>query len=86
MVMGKYNRSDHQLTLEMECLCSCPLPSTAYGYKRCSQKHKIRPQEKFCNHYLPCRAIWAGGGGEDHLLPGLLRQGNAAVRTFKKIQ
>ncbi len=58
MVMGKYNRSDHQQTLEMECLCSCPLPSTAYGYKRCSQKHKIRPKEKFCNHYLPCRAVW----------------------------
>lgn len=38
------------------------LPSTAYGYKRCSQKHKIRPKEKFCNHYLPCRAVWAGGG------------------------
>jgi hypothetical protein len=25
------------------------------GYKRYSQKHKIVPQEKFCNHYPPWR-------------------------------
>ena len=59
--MEKYDRSGHRLTLEMECLRSCTLPSIAYGYKRCSQKHKIGPQEKFCNHYPPCRAVWARG-------------------------
>ena len=33
----------------------------AYGFKRCSLKHKIGPQEKFCNHYPPCRKVWAAG-------------------------
>ena len=33
----------------------------AYGHKRCSQKHKIAPQEKFCNHYAPCREVWQRG-------------------------
>src|SRR5699024_11344095 len=30
-------------------------------FKRCSLKHKIGPQEKFCNHYLPCQKVWAAG-------------------------
>ena len=29
--------------------------------QRCSLKHKIGPQEKFCNHYLPCQKVWAAG-------------------------
>ena len=28
---------------------------------RCSLKHKIGPQEKFCNHYPPCRRTWEAG-------------------------
>ena len=44
-----------------ECLQSGTLPSMAYGFKRCSLKHKIGPQEKFCNHYPPCRKVWAAG-------------------------
>lgn len=34
----------------------------AYGYKKCSLKHKIQPQEKFCNHYPPCQEVWAWAG------------------------
>ena len=60
-VVEKYDRNGHRLTLEMECLRSCTLPSIAYGYKRGSQKHKIGPQEKFCNHYPACREAWARG-------------------------
>lgn len=37
------------------------LPSIAYGFKRCSLKHKIGPQEKFCNNYPPCREVWRSG-------------------------
>ena len=37
------------------------IPSIAYGFKRCSLKHKIGPQEKFCNHYPPCQKAWAAG-------------------------
>ena len=50
-----------RLTLEDECLCSRTLPSIAYGYKRCSLKHKVGPQDKFCNNYPPCQEVWARG-------------------------
>ena len=50
-----------RLTLEQECLRSGTLPALAYGYKRCSLKHKAGPQEKFCNNYPPCREVWARG-------------------------
>lgn len=51
----------NRFSLEMECLQSHTLPSIAYGHKRCSQKHKIAPQEKFCNNYQPCREVWKRG-------------------------
>ena len=57
----KTTRDGKRLTLEQECLQSGTLPSMAYGFKRCSLKHKIGPQEKFCNHYPPCRKVWAAG-------------------------
>lgn len=60
-VVEKHDRDGNRLTLEMECLRSGTLPSIAYGHKRCSQKHKIGPQEKFCNHYPPCREVWQRG-------------------------
>ena len=59
----KTTRDGKRLTLEDECLQSCSLPSIAYGFKRCSLKHKIGPQEKFCNHYPPCQKAWAAGWG-----------------------
>ena len=55
------DKNGDRLTLEQECLCSGTLPAIAYGYKKCSLKHKIQPQEKFCNHYPPCREVWARG-------------------------
>ena len=66
----KTTRDGKRLTLEQECLQSGTLPSMAYGFKRCSLKHKIGPQEKFCNHYPPCRKVWAAGkrGGQVHRL------------------
>ena len=51
----------NRLTLEQECLRSGTLPSLACGYKKCSQKHKIGPQDKFCNNHPPCRRTWARG-------------------------
>ena len=48
-------------TLEQECLRSRSLPSIAYGHKKCSQKYKIAPQDRFCNHYPPCREVWQRG-------------------------
>ena len=57
----KTTRDGKRLTLEQECLQSGTLPSIAYGFRRCSLKHKIGPQEKFCNHYSPCQKVWAAG-------------------------
>lgn len=57
----KTTRDGRRLTLEDECLKSGTLPSIAYGFKRCSLKHKIGPQEKFCNNYPPCRKVWSRG-------------------------
>ena len=53
------DKNGDRLTLEQECLRSGTLPALAYGYKKCSLKHKIGPQDKFCNNYPPCREVWA---------------------------
>ena len=47
------DKNGDRLTLEQECLCSGTLPAIAYGYKKCSLKHKAGPQDKFCNNYPP---------------------------------
>lgn len=60
-VVEYVDRNGDRLTLEQECLRSRTLPALAYGYKKCSLKHKIGPQDKFCNNYQPCREIWARG-------------------------
>ncbi len=55
------DKNGKRLTLEDECFRSNSLPSIAYGYKKCSLKHKIGPQEKFCNNEARCKAEWAAG-------------------------
>lgn len=55
------DKGGNRMTLEEECLRSHTLPSIAYGFKKCSLKHKIGTQEKFCNNYPPCREEWAAG-------------------------
>lgn len=57
----KFTRDGKRLTLEDECLQSGTLPSIAYGFKRCSLKHKIWPQEKYCNNHPKCRKVWSEG-------------------------
>lgn len=60
-VVKNVDRNGQRFSLEDECLRSGTLPSIAYGYKRCSQKHKIAPQDKFCNNYPPCQEVWHRG-------------------------
>ena len=55
-------KDGERLTLEEECLNSGTLPSIAYGFKRCSLKHKISPQEKYCNNLEACKKVWESGG------------------------
>ena len=51
------DKDGNRLTLEEECFRSHTLPSIAYGFKKCSLKHKIGTQEKFCNHYIRSRFL-----------------------------
>lgn len=44
------------------CIERKMLPSLAYGFKACSQKHKVAPQDKFMNNYPPALAVWRQGG------------------------
>ena len=60
-IVQYYNKYGDRLSLEQECINSGTLPSTAYGFKRCSLKHKIGTQDKHCNNYPPCKAVWASG-------------------------
>lgn len=49
-------------TLERECLTQHTLPSLAFGYKKCSEKYKARPQNKFVAALPRAKAIWKAGG------------------------
>jgi hypothetical protein len=48
-------------SLEDNCLRKNMLPSLAYGFKSCSEKWKIQPQDKFFNNLPAARAVWASG-------------------------
>lgn len=48
-------------TLEQNCVRKGMLPSIAYGFKTCSEKWKIRAQEKFIRAYPPTRAVLKSG-------------------------
>lgn len=49
-------------TLEENCHRKNMLPSVAYGFKSCSQKFKIEPQEKFFNNHPAVKEHWKNGG------------------------
>lgn len=48
--------------LEAACLRKRMLPSIAYGFKSCSLKHKVEPQDKYCNSWHPAVVCWKTGG------------------------
>jgi len=54
-------KGGRQETLEENCLRMNMLPSLAYGYKGCSHKFKIEPQDKFYNNLPAARDVWAAG-------------------------
>ncbi len=49
-------------TLEAHCLRYSSLPSLAYGFKSCSVRFKIKPQERWMNSYEPAKQVWKSGG------------------------
>lgn len=48
-------------TLGQNCLTNGTLPSLAFGFKSCSIKWKIAPQEKFTKTWQPAIVAWARG-------------------------
>lgn len=48
-------------TLEQRCLDDHCLPSIAYGHPGCADRHKIQPQNKYCNNYEPAKEVWKRG-------------------------
>lgn len=45
-------------SLEDECLTKGTLPSIAFGFKKCSGKFKLEPQDKWTNHWDLARGAW----------------------------
>jgi hypothetical protein len=60
-VVRKVRRDQTVQTLEENCLEKKMLPSLAYGFKSCSQKFKVQPQDKFVNNWPPAAAAWKRG-------------------------
>lgn len=48
-------------SLEDQSLRTATLPSAAYGFRSCSDKWKIQPQDKFRNNHPRIREIWREG-------------------------
>ena len=61
-IVRKVKRDKTLYTLEQNCLDQKMLPSLAYGFKGCSQKYKIAPQEKFVNNIPGMRKFFKEGG------------------------
>jgi hypothetical protein len=49
-------------SLEENLLTNSTLPSLAFGFKSCSQKWKIGPQDKYCQAWQPAMDWWSLGG------------------------
>jgi len=61
-IVRKVKRNQTVQTLEQNCLDAHMLPSLAYGFKGCSQKFKIAPQEKYVNNLPGMKTLWKAGG------------------------
>jgi hypothetical protein len=53
--------SDGRKTLEQECLDANTLPSIVMGMRSCSDKYKIRPQNRYVSAWKPAIDAWASG-------------------------
>ena len=60
-IVKKVDKNGDVLTLEENCLKNEMLPSIAYGFKKCSHKFKIQPQDKFFNNLPEAKEIWKKG-------------------------
>lgn len=60
-ILHRQRRDKTWKSLEQDCLDRGWLPSVAYGWKTCSQKWKVEPQDKFANNHPECKAAWKAG-------------------------
>lgn len=61
VIVKKVDKNGDVLTLEENCINKKMLPSLAYGYKKCSQKFKIAPQDKYFNNIPEAKAYFRAG-------------------------
>lgn len=61
VTVQQVNQYGTAITLEQICLNLNQLPSLAYGFKSCSQKHKIAPQDKYLNNWKSAKDVWNRG-------------------------
>ena len=61
VIVKRVNYKGDVLTLEDDCLSKKSLPSLAYGFKTCSQKFKIQPQDKYFNNLPQAKAEFKAG-------------------------
>jgi hypothetical protein len=54
--------SDGRTTLEREVRDAGTLPSLVFGFRSCSDKYKVRPQERYLKQWQPAIDAWAAGG------------------------
>src|SRR5438552_4175527 len=57
-VKGKFGNYD---SLYTNCIVNATLPSLAFGYKKCSLKWKVAPQNAWVASWAPARAAWVAG-------------------------
>jgi hypothetical protein len=53
---------DERQTLESEVLAANTMPSLVFGFRSCSDKYKVRPQERYLKTWQPAIDAWASGG------------------------
>jgi hypothetical protein len=53
---------DGRTTLEAEVRAANTLPSLAFGFRSCSDKYKVRPQNRYLAKWQPALDAWAAGG------------------------
>lgn len=72
-------------TLEENCLRVNALTSIAYGYKKCSLKFKIQPQDQFVNNWQPAKDAWTRGEKVIKLIGYDASEGRRAERPSSQI-
>ncbi len=61
VIVKKVDKNGDVLTLEQDCIEGRKLPALAYGFKQCSQKFKIQPQDKYFNNLPAAKTEWKEG-------------------------